>query len=443
LARMSEATAAVTGVASGSSRGAVVPVAMEAMAAPNASMSSSAGMNVRILKAPTSEDVLSLVEADDDLSSVNVATALHRLAVINKRQRAARDALLRDRRFEQLVDYTIANAQDFEARSVADVLWSFATLGHWPATLLKPVLTGVAIQLEADAFEAQHLSTMVWALAKLSCKPTRLLEQMETRSIPRLAAMNMQNQANLLWGFAKLNYAPTALLPPLADSVVASGLLAEAKPVEVADMALALGLINDASCRHEPLLLSLASRAAPDAALPAFSSRQAVTLLWSFARLKMTDILPEGRLDEWISAVRVAHEATPLLAADARNLERCLEALGMDSSWVQRSEMLNTWSDLANDSNRGGASRSFTEDELMAAFNSIDTDKSGDIDRNELTAAIKAINPSADDATIAKMLSFGDEDGDMQVSFDEFKQIMASGKPTAKGDSKKDPEPVA
>ena len=86
---------------------------------------------------------------------------------------------------------------------------------------------------------------------------------------------------------------------------------------------------------HDPLLPSLASRAAPDAALPDFSSRQAVTLLWSFTRLKMTAILPTGRLDEWISAVRVAHEATPLLAADARNLERCLEALGMDSSWVQ------------------------------------------------------------------------------------------------------------
>ena len=48
------------------------------------------------------------------------------------------------------------------------MLWSSATLQHWPPRLLSPVLTGVVRGLQADAFEAQHLSTMAWALARLN-----------------------------------------------------------------------------------------------------------------------------------------------------------------------------------------------------------------------------------------------------------------------------------
>ena len=50
--------------------------------------------------------------------------------------------------------------------------------------------------------------------------------------------------------------------------------------------------------------------------------------------------------------------------------------------------------------------------------------QSGDIGFPELQAAIKAINPSADDATIEAMLTVGDADGDGEVSFEEFKEII-------------------
>ena len=53
---------------------------------------------------------------------------------------------------------------------------------------------------------------------------------------------------------------------------------------------------------------------------------------------------------------------------------------------------------------------------------------SGDIDQAELLDALKQINPDADAATVEGMLSFADEDGDRQVSFEEFKQIMVKQK---------------
>ena len=45
--------------------------------------------------------------------------------------------------------------------------------------------------------------------------------------------------------------------------------------------------------------------------------------------------------------VKRRHAATPLLAKDSKELERALLSLGIDASWVKRSEMLNTWTDLA------------------------------------------------------------------------------------------------
>ena len=241
-------------------------------------------INQAIGKSSDTKAVLKLVGKYDNMNALNVATALHRLARINKRARAGRDALVRDKNFEKLVDATIVHASDFNARMVSDVLWSFATLQHWPPTLLKPLLTAVATLLQTDKFEAPHLSTTAWALAKLECKPVRLLEQIEEKAVPRLGLMNVQNCANLLWGFAKLNYNPKVLMPALSETLLAPGFLNTAKAVEISDLAFAVGQIGGAApaAEHVQLLHALAARAGPDAEpRPAdFSSRQLVILVW-------------------------------------------------------------------------------------------------------------------------------------------------------------------
>lgn len=69
----------------------------------------------------------------------------------------------------------------------------------------------------------------------------------------------------------------------------------------------------------------------------------------------------------------------------------------------------------------------YTEHELRAVFTEIDTDNSGDIDFEELKAALNgmsAIGSSMSDAEVKKMLNLGDTDGDARVSFEEFKQIV-------------------
>lgn len=284
-----------------------------------------AALNRNLTKLDTTAAVLSFVDENSDaMNAVNFATALHRLAVVNKKQRAKRDQMLRDRRFESLLDGMLERSTDFTARSVSDVLWSSATLQHWPPTMLRPVLTSVAVELGKGTFEAYQLSTMVWALGRLQTKPVRLLEQMEEQAIPLLDGMNMQNFANLLWGFSALNYSPTKLLTPLSTVLLAKPqLVASAKPVEVADLALSLSKLGRPS-DHSDLLLCLASRAAPDAALSSFSSRQLVVLIRAFSKLGAMEDLPEALLEAWVRAIRLAHEATPMLVDDARQLEERL-----------------------------------------------------------------------------------------------------------------------
>ena len=127
-----------------------------------------------------------------------------------------------------------------------------------------------------------------------------------------------------------------------------------------------------------------------------------------------------------MSAVRAAHEATPLLVTDARNLERSLESLGLDASWVQRSEMLNTWTDLADGRSRRRAGRAYSDDELRTVFEAIDSDGSGDIDQAELLEAIRAIRPDATDDDVDRMLAVADGNGNDTIDLAEFKLMMST-----------------
>ena len=401
-------------------------------AAPPTEVATPATTNKLISKARDNQSVLKIA-ADEGrrLGGVNIATAMHRLAAINKRNRVGRDALLRDGRYKALIDDAAAKSTEFTPRATADVLWSCATMQDFPPQLLMPVLTSVAMHLDYEDFAARHLSTVVWSLAKLSTKPTRLLERIEVQAIPLLGEMNDQNVANLLWGFAKLNYQPSQLLPLVSDMLLAPGMLERAKAVEVTDLAFALGELG-APGEFDELMLALSARASPDAIQADFSSRQLVKIIAAFAELEATARLPEGRLDGWVDRVRIEHAQKSLMARDQRTLEEALTTLDIECGWIKEFEMIGTWSVLA-----GGGSkptrRVYTDDELRAVFEAIDTDKSGDIDLEELKTAIRKVSPDAEEEDIKKMLNFGDTDGDAEVSFDEFKEIMNKGVPVRPG----------
>ena len=215
------------------------------------------------------------------------------------------------------------------------------------------------MHLQKAAFEAQHLSLIAWALAVLECKPVRprppssiphptparfaqyplawcvarwqvrLLEQMEQLTLKQLQSFNTQNCANLLWGFATLNYTPSALLPKMSEKLADPLFLAKIKPVEVADSAFAIAAVGSAEAQA-PLMRALASRAEPQTLLSNFSSRQLVTLTWSFARLG----LEPTQLTLWIEEIQSAHAQQPLLAQDQQRIEEALDHFGLSKEWL-------------------------------------------------------------------------------------------------------------
>merc|ERR1719326_467877 len=68
--------------------------------------------------------------------------------------------------------------------------------------------------------------------------------------------------------------------------------------------------------------------------------------------------------------------------------------------------------------------RSAVGDELVAAFNAMDTDGNGSISNAELREAMRRVNPEATDEQIANMVTLVDVSGDGEVTLQEFVMFM-------------------
>ena len=105
--------------------------------------------------------------------------------------------------------------------------------------------------------------------------------------------------------------------------------------------------------------------------------------------------------------------------------------------------MLTTWAEIAAQPpvHRPGRRRRFIDEELRAVFGAIDTSGDGNVDRDELTTAIRKVNPKVDDETVERMLTFADADGDAEIDFDEFKKIITSATAVEVGIPNPNPDP--
>jgi calcium-dependent protein kinase len=175
----------------------------------------------------------------------------------------------------------------------------------------------------------------------------------------------------------------------------------------------------------------MASQATAEKILPDMYGSSLAQLIQAFARMKKTAILPDGMFDSWIVAVKKANKEFPLSRWHASMLEQALISLGMEHAWIKPASMLSKWTQIAKGIKVAEYAdektrEKFTDKELREVFDSIDTDKSGTLDVEELKSAFKTIGQDAADETIEKMFAIGDTDGDNSISFDEFKVIMLS-----------------
>ena len=78
----------------------------------------------------------------------------------------------------------------------------------------------------------------------------------------------------------------------------------------------------------------------------------------------------------------------------------------------------------------GTGAKKLTDDqakELKKAFEMIDTDGNGFLDKEEIRKMLQGMDSDVDDAAVEEFLRNADQDGDGRVSFDEFIKDVCCG----------------
>merc|ERR1712008_548959 len=68
--------------------------------------------------------------------------------------------------------------------------------------------------------------------------------------------------------------------------------------------------------------------------------------------------------------------------------------------------------------------RGFSNDEMIRAFEEMDTDKSGDLSLDDLRKLMHAMDPTIAEKHIVGLLNFIDVDEDGKLNFNDFKKIF-------------------
>jgi Ca2+-binding EF-hand superfamily protein len=400
------------------------------------------------------QSILQVVEANyEELTTGDLIAAMHRLSKDNQFSETEREALFKDPIFEKLIGAVAEKMPDFSPSEVCNILRSLALLQNWPKGLIKSLLLRIAEDLDAIAFQSTtnygHLICSLGKLWTFSADPTSIVKKIETQAqLPRNENWRTDSIADMLEGFAAFSYFPSELLPKLMQPLMLHVSRPD-KRVSLLDMfrcIIAIGQLQTLGKLEEnqpsdflersrgwrDVLFTMADRITSRNMLPRLSSKKIVSMIDVFDRFDMNQrqsfllirMQKKGSLDAWLEQVRANHLDTPMPEKYQDMLERALSRLEIDVTWIRGSEMLTAWSNLTSGQPSRRTSDEYTDEQLLAVFDSIDTDNSGDIDEEELKTAIKSLNPDASDEIIVNMLGLADKDGNLAVSFKEFKTIM-------------------
>ena len=129
-----------------------------------------------------------------------------------------------------------------------------------------------------------------------------------------------------------------------------------------------------------------------------------------------------GSLEEQMKALlaeaAAVNDEAAGVKAEAGKVKR--KSKELEESLGDMAEASDAWNRISGGrrSRRGSRDPSiYNDDALKEAFNTVDTDRSGQIDRSELTVAIRAMDPHAPDHVIVDMIKFADADADGKVDF--------------------------
>ncbi len=120
----------------------------------------------------TVEDIYTVcLESINDFNSVNVSTALHRMAkqIKHKPDKSAVSII------ESLCNRAMETMKFCGSRGIANMMWALAKLGLSPGSELKAAMFRRATAISGE-FDPQNVANLMWALATLSLTPGLELE---------------------------------------------------------------------------------------------------------------------------------------------------------------------------------------------------------------------------------------------------------------------------
>jgi len=132
------------------------------------------------------------------------------------------------------------------------------------------------------------------------------------------------------------------------------------------------------------------------------------------ALLAGTASITEGCKDASKEASRVRRKSKDISASCESMWENAQDRKGAASLWRM----------LGRRPSKGGDENDLSDATLTTAFAEIDTDKGGTIDKEEMTTAILKMNPAATPEMIEGLWKFADDDGNGEITFEEYCKIM-------------------
>jgi hypothetical protein len=142
---------------------------------------------------------------------------------------------------------------------------------------------------------------------------------------------------------------------------------------------------------------------------------------------------PASSLEESLMAISLGAESVQEGTKDTnkdiirmrRRSKEVEESLSdMKQEITDAAEASSVWRNLGGFNRNRRNSKEYSDDDMKAAFDAIDTDGSGTLDREELAAAIRKEGGKLSDEQVNNLINFADADGDGEIDFEEYKKIM-------------------
>ncbi|KAJ1454477.1 hypothetical protein M885DRAFT_242440 [Pelagophyceae sp. CCMP2097] len=172
-------------------------------------------LNARLGSCSRTGDVLTIFEESGlTFDAINLATALHRIGVLARRndQRlaAAAAAPLLQRLIDRTTASVVGDAEAWQAQGLANAVWGVAKLKRFDAPELFAAVAAEAVR-KMGTFDAQALANIIWAYATAGVEAPELFRAVSAETVLKVTSFNAQELSITVWAYTKAEFHAPAL----------------------------------------------------------------------------------------------------------------------------------------------------------------------------------------------------------------------------------------